>query len=79
MPESMRVPANVTAVAGCDCGGTNLHVVTCSIFELPPEQAMAAIDAANNRIQEWTDELNASMASDGGYGWAHRNSDDRGH
>jgi hypothetical protein len=73
------IPENVTNVAGCDCGGTNIHVTTCSIFGLPPDEAMAAIQAANDRIQEWTDQLNASMASDGGYGCAYRDTDDRGH
>jgi hypothetical protein len=67
---NIPVPAEVTAVAGCTCGGTEYHRVQsdydppgsgCSIWAVPPAEAQAAIDAARSRVREFTDALTASL------------------
>ena len=67
---SIPVPAEVTAVAGCNCGGLEYHRVQsiydppgsgCSIWSLPHDEAQAAIDAALGREQAFGDGLNAKL------------------
>lgn len=56
------VPPEVTAVEGCDCGGSSdVHRTDCSIWRLPREQAMAAVADAERRMREHTDELNRRL------------------
>lgn len=54
-------PPEVTRVEGCSCKGIDWHVHDCTIFSVPPEQAMAAIAAAHRRIQDHTDALNRQL------------------
>ena len=58
---SRPVPAGVSRVDGCDCGGTTVHVTTCTLWDLPPEQAQAAVEDAERRLREHTDELNRRL------------------
>lgn len=58
---TMPVPRDVTAVHGCNCGGLTSHSTACTIFELPPEQAKAAMDDAEARLHRWTDALNNQL------------------
>ena len=58
---SRPVPAEVSRVEGCDCGGTVLHLTTCALWDLPPEQAQAAVDDAERRLREHVDELNRRL------------------
>lgn len=64
---TIEVPREVTQVAGCDCGGIDWHRAPgfghpgCSIWQVPHEQAQAAIDAANAREREFTAELNRKL------------------
>ena len=69
---SIPVPPEVTAVAGCDCGGMEHHRVQtiydppgsgCSIWQLPPEDAQAAVDDAHARLRAFTDGLNARLCA----------------
>lgn len=48
-----RIPAEVTAVRGCDCGGLSFHTTTCSLGRLPYEVALAAVDEAIARTDDW--------------------------
>lgn len=60
------VPAEVSCVEGCTCGGLDSHAVAapwsgqpgCAIWDLPAEQASAAIGAAKDRLQAHVDDLN---------------------
>lgn len=67
---SIPVPASVTAVAGCSCGGLDLHEQGCTIWAVAPAEAMAALDDARRRLREHTDDLNRQLraALDGFYG-----------
>lgn len=64
---NIPVPAEVTRVEGCTCGGVTFHVAQdrdqpgCAIFSLPPEQAKAAIEAAQDRQAAFTAGLNAKL------------------
>lgn len=58
---SIPVPASVTAVAGCTCGGLDLHEQRCGIWSVPHAEALAAIDDARSRIREHTDALNRQL------------------
>lgn len=58
---NISVPAEVTAVAGCNCGGTTMHHTDCTIWSMPHEEAMAAVEAAEGRIREFTAALNAKL------------------
>lgn len=67
---SIPVPAEVTAVTGCTCGGLQWHRAQtiydppgsgCAIWEQPHEQAQAAVDAALDREREWGAALNAKL------------------
>lgn len=55
------VPAEVTRVDGCSCGGLTMHEERCTIFSLPYADGLAAIDAAQARLREYTASLNASL------------------
>jgi len=57
-PPTHIPPEHVGRVEGCDCGGGNmLHVVGCSIWRLPREQAMANEAAADQRLREYSQML----------------------
>lgn len=62
---TITVPPEVTAVAGCDCGGLDWHRTDCTIRTLPFEIAQAAIDAANKQCQAFTDGLNERLRDRG--------------
>ena len=57
----IETPREVSQVDGCSCGGLEWHAEGCTIWQLPPEQARAAIDAAHEREQAFTDALNARL------------------
>jgi hypothetical protein len=64
---TIDVPPEVHAVAGCDCGGVEWHRVSgwstpgCSIWQLPPQEAQAAVDDAHARERAFTAELNRKL------------------
>lgn len=67
---NIEVPREVTAVDGCTCGGATWHRVPqfwddpasgCALFSLPPEQARAAVEAAEDREAAWGAALNARL------------------
>jgi hypothetical protein len=61
---TIGVPREVTRVTGCDCAGSlGLHETRCSIWALPQEQALAAVNAASDRLREYTEALNARLRS----------------
>src|SRR5260370_11035373 len=43
------VPAEVTRVEGCDCGGMEWHREDCSIWSMPYDDVRAAVDVAQAR------------------------------
>ncbi|MEU5157320.1 hypothetical protein [Glycomyces sp. NPDC021274] len=51
------IPKSVNRVDGCDCGGIQLHRVDCTITSLDREQALANIDAANERSAAYCAEI----------------------
>jgi hypothetical protein len=55
------VPAEVTRVEGCSCVGLEWHEVGCSLWSLPCEDQMAAIDAARGREAAYTAALNDKL------------------
>jgi hypothetical protein len=62
------VPREVTAVAGCDCGGMQWHRAAsnwsgpgCSIWGLPPGEAAVAVDDAEARLAAYTAALNSAL------------------
>ena len=55
------VPREVTAVAGCTCGGLQWHREDCTLFSLPYADAQAAVDAAEARLAAYTAHLNAGL------------------
>ena len=63
----MPVPAEVTRVTGCDCGGLEWHRAAdwrqagCPIWNLPPGEAAAATDDALGRLSDYTAGLNAAL------------------
>ena len=64
---TIEVPGEVTRVAGCDCGGLDYHRAAdwshpgCSIWQLPHDEAMAAVDDARAREQAFTAGLNEKL------------------
>jgi hypothetical protein len=58
---TIPVPPEVTAVAGCNCGGLEWHREDCTIWSVPADAAMAAVDAALAREQAFSAELNAKL------------------
>jgi hypothetical protein len=58
---TIEVPREVIQVKGCSCGGLEWHVEGCSIWRLPRDQALAAIDSARAREQAFGDELNRKL------------------
>lgn len=58
---NIPTPAEVTAVEGCDCGGMEWHDQRCSIWSVPYEDQMAALDAARRREAAYTADLNARL------------------
>jgi hypothetical protein len=58
---SIPVPAAVTAVAGCSCGGLDWHDPKCTIWSVPAAEAAAAIGDAHQRLREHTDDLNRQL------------------
>ena len=67
---NIPVPAEVTAVQGCTCGGLEWHraasnwwppTSACAIWSLPPEQTQAAIAAARDRLAASTATLNDKL------------------
>jgi hypothetical protein len=67
---NIEVPREVTAVAGCTCGGMTFHRTQtnyeppgsgCALWSLPPEQARAAVEAAEDRLCAFTDSLNVKL------------------
>jgi hypothetical protein len=59
---TIAIPRKVTHVEGCDCGGSlELHTTECSIRRLPEAQARAAVEAAQDRLRQYTAELNARL------------------
>jgi hypothetical protein len=77
---TIPVPREVSAVAGCDCGGVEWHRAPdglnpgCSIWRVDHSVAVAAINDAHARERAFTDSLNARLraaltALDGDPGW----------
>lgn len=58
---NIPVPREVAAVTGCDCGGLEWHAGGCSIWRVPAAEARAAVDGALDRLQAFTDGLNARL------------------
>jgi hypothetical protein len=55
------VPAAVTSVQGCDCGGFMFHRTDCSLFSLPTEQARAAVEKAEDELAAHVAALNEGL------------------
>jgi hypothetical protein len=55
------VPAEVTRVEGCDCGGLEWHRTGCALYSLPYEDAVAAVDDALAREAAFGAALNARL------------------
>ncbi len=55
------VPPSVTAVAGCSCGGLEWHAQDCTIWTVPPDEAMNALGNARRRLREHTEDLNRQL------------------
>jgi hypothetical protein len=70
---TIEAPQEVTQVAGCDCGGLDWHRAAswsypaCSIWQVPRDQAMAAIDDAREREKTFIAALNARLHAALGY------------
>lgn len=58
---SIPVPPEVTAVAGCDCGGLDWHRDICTIWGVPHANAIAAVANAKDRKRAFTDALNVRL------------------
>lgn len=58
---NIDVPREVTQVEGCDCGGIDWHAEGCPIWQVPRDQAHAAIADAKAREQAFTAELNRKL------------------
>jgi hypothetical protein len=57
-PPTHIPPEHVSRVEGCDCSGGNmLHVLECSIWRLPREQALANVAAADQRLRDYSQML----------------------
>jgi hypothetical protein len=44
-------PPEIVACQGCNCGGMTFHHFSCSIFALPFDQQLAAVRAAEYRVE----------------------------
>jgi hypothetical protein len=55
------IPSEVTRVEGCNCRGMTMHRTDCTIWDLPDDQAMAAVRAAEDRVSEYIAALNARL------------------
>jgi len=64
---TIEIPREVTQVEGCSCGGLEWHAEGCPIWQLPQEQALAAVAGARAREKAFGDELNRKLrhATDG--------------
>ena len=64
---NIPVPAEVTAVEGCTCGGLEWHVIPsgghpgCALYAETAEKAHAAVNAAIERLSWYTVTLNARL------------------
>jgi hypothetical protein len=58
---NIPVPAEVTRVEGCDCGGMEWHDQRCSIWSVAYEDQMVALDAARARLAAHTAALNERL------------------
>jgi hypothetical protein len=58
---AVPVPPEAARAEGCSCKGLDLHLLDCTIFVIPREQATQAIAAAHRRIQDHTDALNRQL------------------
>jgi len=56
MTDPRPIPEDVRRVEGCNCGGRVLHRVDCTINALPEADAVAAIEAADQRVQAFVSE-----------------------
>lgn len=53
--QTVPVPRHLSRVAGCTCdGGRDLHRVDCTLWDLPPEQVRAAVEAAEDRQRQFS-------------------------
>ena len=68
---SRPLPPGITHVEGCDCGGLNMHLSTCSIWSLNPEQIKINQDRAVRRLDAYTAGLNAELAPSASGNWEH--------
>lgn len=55
------VPRVVTRVSGCSCGGMTMHATTCNLWQVPIEDAKAAIADAEQRLDDYTASLNRAL------------------
>jgi hypothetical protein len=64
---SIPIPEHISRVEGCGCGGLNYHRSStpwdpenkpCPIWDLEPEQRVAAVTATSERMRRFTEELN---------------------
>jgi hypothetical protein len=64
---SIPVPPEISHVDGCSCNGLDWHLKDCTIFAVPKDQAMAAIAAARQRMEDdaaaLTRQLHAELAA----------------
>lgn len=58
---SIPVPASVSAVAGCSCGGLDWHREDCAIWSVAPDEALAAVEDARRRLREFGEDLNRQL------------------
>lgn len=57
------IPAEVTRVQGCDCGGLNMHRTDCAVWRLDHEQVVANTEAARARLADHMATLNAGVTA----------------
>lgn len=57
-------PPEISRVDGCSCGGIDWHLNDCTIFRVPKEQALAAIAAAHQRMQDHADGLTRQLRAE---------------
>lgn len=59
--QPIATPSHATAVAGCNCGGFQIHRMDCSLHDLPGDVQEAAFADARQRLQGWTDMINGRL------------------